>query len=1589
MPNFVQNTIGIDTSGLPAGQNAVANFFNTTNTVVGDCVSTFVEFNKVGRKVGEVIKTFAGDGKILTENFGEIAKVINGQTTISFEKLGSNISIAADKIRDMKREVIDFQKTQDKFKASSLADKFIGLRGLDTTNLTPNLQADLARVHDKITGSIAQDLTGASATLSNIQRQLKSGTPGSEVGLRKEMQDAIILLDKFQAKLSLAKRLTQVAPPGSSATEFQTFRQGVERQFQFGDKANESQVIAFQGRLRDLFETARKGTLSLTQLKTVFDRVFKDPVSAGKIFTGAAGAGGLPPVPSDLLTKLQTVAVSYQQIQEQTKRAEDAQKSFSRGAILTFNNLARLVQAQILHRVLGNLVTDFTQSVEASNKFQQSLGEITTIGDRTGITFQGFSDKIRELSIQFNKPPGDVAEAVYQALSNQVIRTAGDFSFMTEALKLARTTSSSAVAAVNALSSAINAFGLPVNEAARLGAQFFRMVDLGRFRLEDIQSTMGRVNVVASQLGVSFEEVGGTLTAITRAGVPLSEAETQLSGIFQGLEKPSAAMETVFRRLNVSTAETLIRLKGGFPQALRAILSEAQKVGLSVSEIFPNIRGRRGIGLFQSGTNIESDIAQLSAPDIQDQADAAGARQANNVGERFRTQMNTIVTKMTTDFGPKLTETLLKIGEPFGGLDKLALKLIQTLADLSAVGLKFLEIVSKVASVVTALSPSFTALILVGGTYVGVLKSMQLATAAIAFLNEAFGTSLSGQMNARINKHINGLQGATAATNTAANATNGLAVSLGSIAAAAGIGIAIGLVVTLVDKLLLGRDAAEELNKSLAARAQIDERQLRDLDRSLSAQRASFVTQNQAAERGFLSLLQPITATANRLRDQGKALLATATDNLKAALGVASDEVRDKINELEQRMRQARQGVRESAKEIQKFKDEIGSTLFQERLGILGRGVSNIQRFQNPNEQLQAANQLNAERIVKNNQVALITERIADLQRDAEDAAQRGDQASIESARRKFEEIRRLTQQQFNLETEFNRRVFEFNLRTSGQSGSFVFRVDTEALRRNLDDVNQTQEQMERNFQNMQVRIESESRALLNLERARERQITATTRALSEFSVTDTSGQLLSRFRGPDGLANADRDFNRLAEAARAALAPITLTQNEMERLRRDIGQNETSAIQRGLSEGTLTVEQTRQLSGAVTQARLTALQEQLRNHRATEEAIRDVERRIGEQRNAIRAQLIRERIAAEAKAQEEEIKKQFEALLVQRDQAAQALVDNERARRQATVDTGNNLGVITRGEGRGQDTRGFLSGFTVEGQRITDLNARLREQAAIAEQLRQTAQRTQAAGDFEAFAAQLRTVEELYDELLRRQARFAAGNVGTQRLGDVQLSDADREQLARLQDQRNRIGDSTTGLQTARDSLDRVNLTVQTLGVSIGGVGNNLTAVATAAASVGRNIQDGLNPVTASLTASARSIEQMATALQRLQGVVGVQVAPQSVANPLLGIEDFEGHAEGGLVGGRFNSHGPDNRLIAARDGEMVINADASRKFYSTLVAVNRGSFRQPRGFSQGGTVTTNVGDITINVPRGKDSAETARILYKQLRRQVRRGTI
>jgi TP901 family phage tail tape measure protein len=186
-----------------------------------------------------------------------------------------------------------------------------------------------------------------------------------------------------------------------------------------------------------------------------------------------------------------------------------------------------------------------------------------------------------------------------------------------------------------------------------------------------------------------------------------------------------------------------------------------------------------------------------------------------------------------------------------------------------------------------------------------------------------------------------------------------------------------------------------------------------------------------------------------------------------------------------------------------------------------------------------------------------------------------------------------------------------------------------------------------------------------------------------------------------------------------------------------------------------------------------------------------------------------------------------------------------------------------------------------------------------------------------------------------------------------------------------------------AKAQLDKltqqINLARTTFGAGIvipvtltGGTAENVASIAQNAPIINTNAQ-----MTATAYAlQASNAERVANAQERIKNA---QISNPAINQARGGAMRFAG---GGNV---FKSHGTDTIPAMLSPGEFVVNARATRSFFSQLVAMNAGV--KPVYRQDGGAVT-NVGDINVSVNGSSSTRQTAREIATALRREVRRGT-
>lgn len=115
------------------------------------------------------------------------------------------------------------------------------------------------------------------------------------------------------------------------------------------------------------------------------------------------------------------------------------------------------------------------------------------------------------------------------------------------------------------------------------------------------------------------------------------------------------------------------------------------------------------------------------------------------------------------------------------------------------------------------------------------------------------------------------------------------------------------------------------------------------------------------------------------------------------------------------------------------------------------------------------------------------------------------------------------------------------------------------------------------------------------------------------------------------------------------------------------------------------------------------------------------------------------------------------------------------------------------------------------------------------------------------------------------------------------------------------------------------------------------------------------------------------------------------AAANKKAGVGDSIQRAHGGLVsffaeGGKATSKGTDTIPAMLSPGEFVVNAKATKDFYSQLVAINSGSARR---FSSGGSVTNQIGDVIVNPQMTGDAKMDIVSFGRELQKATRQGRL
>ena len=346
------------------------------------------------------------------------------------------------------------------------------------------------------------------------------------------------------------------------------------------------------------------------------------------------------------------------------KGSADATKAV-RGIGLSFQDVGRIVQSQIIFSAISALTSGFGEAAEAAGEFQLQIARIQSITQEAGFNLESMRGKVEDLAVQLGRSFEETGTAVFEALQNDLGTVEETFGRLeNEAQNLALVTGGTLPQAVNALSSVLKSYNEEQLKGVDIAGQFFGTINAGRITLKDLESSLGTLLPLASQVDSSFTEVTNALATITLTGTKASVATTQLRNVFNKLIKPTDALKEVYRDLGVSGFKELQERSGGLVKGLEALVDAVDGDEEAVARLFNTIRGNLGVlNVLTDDTELYNKTVERSAIAADDLSNAI--KRIDETDARQAARNAAELEKIMTELGDIALSVKVTLGDTF------------------------------------------------------------------------------------------------------------------------------------------------------------------------------------------------------------------------------------------------------------------------------------------------------------------------------------------------------------------------------------------------------------------------------------------------------------------------------------------------------------------------------------------------------------------------------------------------------------------------------------------------------------------------------------------------------------------------------------------------------------------------------------------------------------------------------------------------------------------------------------------------------------------------------------------------------------
>lgn len=243
-------------------------------------------------------------------------------------------------------------------------------------------------------------------------------------------------------------------------------------------------------------------------------------------------------------------------VRDTSSQQKDYNENLNRSSA-AIGSLAAAITASGLTRSFKEIADAINECVQAYEESETSLAKVSTIANTRAVSMDTIKEEIMQLSNETGQAAGDLSEATYNAISASV-DTADAVGFVSQATKLAVGGFTDNTTAVDILTTAINAYGMEVEQAETVSDYLITTQNLGKTTVSELASSMGRVIPIAVAYQVEMSNLSTAIAILTSRGVATAESVTYLKSMLNELgDSGSTVSKTLLDKTGMSFSELM------------------------------------------------------------------------------------------------------------------------------------------------------------------------------------------------------------------------------------------------------------------------------------------------------------------------------------------------------------------------------------------------------------------------------------------------------------------------------------------------------------------------------------------------------------------------------------------------------------------------------------------------------------------------------------------------------------------------------------------------------------------------------------------------------------------------------------------------------------------------------------------------------------------------------------------------------------------------------------------------------------------------------------------------------------------------